>query len=153
MVRFAIGLLSVGMILAAGNAGCVIVGGSHPEPGPCTLHPGEHSLVTDETDAAGDLTFDDSITEALTAIARRPGLAPAEQAHLVCVTMHRVTFDDSRLRVLTTLIDNPEFSPRAKSAILRSLVAIPFESSRTTLLQAMEGRGDAERLRAEGLEP
>ena len=142
MIRKTMGTVTVaGLILAlAGGCGA---GAYYEDDGHCPLHPGERSVVTDEIDAAGGLTFDDAKVQALSSVARRPGLTPAEQEHLVCVTIGSVVLDESRLRVLRTLIDNPDFGPRAKSAILHYLDAFPFDDSRTTLLRATEGRGDA----------
>ena len=142
MIRKAMGAVAVAGLAFALAGGCA-AGAYYEDDAPCPLHPGERSVVTDEIDAAGRLTFDDAKVQALSSVARRPGLAPAEQEHLVCVTIGSVVFDDSRLRVLRTLIDNPDFGPRAKSAILHNLGAFPFDDSRTTLLRAMEGRGDA----------
>src|SRR4051812_35308209 len=113
MVRQTIGSIAVTVAIELGVAGCA-AGGYHDD-GPCPLHPGDRSATTDEIDAAAALAFDDSKSQALSAVARRPGLTSAEQEHLVCVTFRAVTFDDSRLKVLTALIRNPEFSPRAKS--------------------------------------
>ena len=141
MIRQMTGGVIVAALAAALAGGCA-AGAYYEDTGPCPLHPGERSVVTDEIEAAGGLTFDDAKVQALSSVARRPGLTPAEQAHLVCVTLHSVVFDDSRLRVLKTLIHNPDFSPRAKSAILHNLGAIPFDDSRATLLREMEGRGD-----------
>jgi hypothetical protein len=131
-------------LVATHLAGCAAgVGGGGYHGGPCPLHAGERSLISDEIDAAARLAFDNSKADALASVAARPDLTPGEQEYLVCVTSHVLTFDHDRVRVLETLIDNPAFSPRAKSAILHNLDAFPFDHTRTQLLHRMRGRGDA----------
>jgi hypothetical protein len=138
MARHAIAAASLMCGLMYGFVGCAPA----QYHDPCAVRPGEWSVAIDEIDAAGRLDFDPSRTQILRSVAARPGLTPAEQEHLVCVTLHRVDFDPSRQVVLRTLIQNPEFSPRAKAAILRNLELIDFDPARSQLLREMHGRGD-----------
>ena len=119
-------------------AGCAV----GPPHDPCPVHSGEHSVTIDEIDAAGRLDFDPSRAQILESIAARRGLTPAEQEHLVCVTLHRLDFDPSRQTVLRRLIHNPDFSPLAKTAILRNIELIDFDPARADLLREMHGKGE-----------
>ena len=57
----------------------------------------------------------------------------------------RLDFDPARVQVLKALIRNPDFSPVAKSAILRNLHLIDFDPARSELLREMQDRGDSSR--------
>src|SRR5262245_1336390 len=86
----------------------------------------EDAAVLAEIDAAGKLDFEDSRVNALKQVAGRSGLTPANQVHLVNVTLRKLSFDQGRVDVLLTLIQNPAFSPAAKEAIFRQMERLDF---------------------------
>ncbi len=129
-------LITIGLLAAFAAGGCA----GHQ----CRVEDeDQRTVTTDEIDAAGKLTFDQSRAEVLTSIAARKGLNPIEQQQLVCVAMNKLQFDDSIEHVLNTLIDNPDFSQYGKSKILQNITKLKFDDTRTKILKRMQGRGEA----------
>lgn len=90
-----------------------------------------------EIDAAMKLSFDDSKTAALKAIALRKNLSPAAQVHLVNSSMQGLSFADSRLEVMKTLAANPAFCVPAKQTMLAQIDRLDFEGYKRDLLAAI----------------
>ena len=141
-------LASVGL-LAVSLSGCIVVGidrhhGSReteaPEapPVPATAD----SVVFSEINTASDLTFENNKLDALNAIASRPSLSTAAQVHLVHKAFARLSFEPSKVTLLETLIKNPSLSNTTKQAILSSLSKFSFENNKTTILSALNQRGE-----------
>ena len=101
-----------------------------------------NSVAIAEIDAAGNLTFENSKAEALKAIAGRASLPVGAQIHLIHRTFSRLDFEPSKVAVLQVLIKNPGFANAAKQTLLAQLAKFAFENNKTTLLAALNERGD-----------
>lgn len=131
--RFAV----AAMALWAG--GCVIVSEEDP---PVVAQPGSMEASTlAEINAAAQLSFDNSRTSALKAIAGRAGLPESAQIHLIRTTFQRLSFENNRMTVLQALIENESFTYAAKQAVLVNISKFAFDSNRTALLQLLDKRG------------
>ena len=131
-------------LLAVSLSGCIVVGIGHqtekPEaaPMPATAD----SVVISEINTASGLTFENNKLEALNAIASRTTLSTAAQVHLVHKAFSRLDFEPSKVTLLQTLIKNPGLSNTTKQAILNSLSKFSFENNKTTILAALNQRGE-----------
>ena len=93
-----------------------------------------------EIDAVGKLHSDSGKYEGFKAIARRNPLRTEAQVHLVKPVFSSLYSESDAEDVLVTLIDNPSFSCAAKLAILRRLDSLSSESSKMTILKAINER-------------
>jgi hypothetical protein len=95
-----------------------------------------------EIDAVGNLRSDSGKYEGFRAIAAREALRTEAQVHLVKPVFNSLYSESDTEDVLVTLIDNPGFSCTAKLAILRRLNSLSSESSKMTILKAINERGE-----------
>ena len=142
-------ILASAALLAVVLSGCIVVGverhhGDHgteaPEapPAPATAD----SVVFSEINTASSLTFENNKLDALNAIASRTSLSTAAQVHLVHKAFAKLDFEPSKVTLLQTLIKNPSLSNTTKQAILTNLAKFSFENNKTTILAALNQRGD-----------
>ena len=111
-------------------------------PGAKVIHvPDDDPATIAEIDAAARLSFDPYKQDALSRIARREGLPPGAQVHLVDVTIAHLSFDPYRIQVLKTLIRNPTFANAGKTRILQKLDQLSFDPYKQDVLQAISDRG------------
>jgi hypothetical protein len=141
-------LLTASWILASG---CVVsIGGNEkthqrqevPKPSPVVVVAAntEDSATLAEIDAITKLAFDNGKRDGFMAVASRGGISPGVQVHLVNTALRSLSFDAAKVEVLVQLTQNPTFSPAAKEAILRQIDLLAFESSKTTVLNAIQER-------------
>src|SRR3569832_2506402 len=106
--------------------GCINLsfGGHRPPPAPSApinvipsapFMPSDAATIA-EIDAAARLNFDSAKKESLAQLARRPGLTPPVQVHLVNVTYRSFSADHAKVELLQVLIANPGFSDAARRA-------------------------------------
>ena len=116
---------------------------SEPEEPPIVIQPGSAEAATfAEIDAAGNLSFDDSRTTALKAIASRANLSERAQVHLIDSVFRRLSFEHSRITVLQALIENEAFTYAAKQKLLGNLSKLAFDSNRSAVLHMLDKRGE-----------
>lgn len=118
-----------------------LAGGCSVVIGPC---PGERPMddaVMDEIDAVSKLTFDNARLDGFKNIAERPCLPAEAQVYLVKKTMNSLVFENAKMDVLLALIKNPYFLAEGKKAVLKCLDGFTFDSSRQTILEALNRRG------------
>lgn len=124
-------------------SGClVIVKEEKTEPVPAPIPtdcPYAGETIT-AIDAVATMSFDSDKRRAYTAIARRKHLCDAPQVHLVGAVFKHLSFENSREAVLMTLINNPEFSPAGEQAVLRNIDKLSFDSTRSRIIKAINGR-------------
>jgi hypothetical protein len=102
----------------------------------------EDSATIAEIDAAGQLSFDPSRTDALKRVASRANISSAVQVHLVNTALKRITFEPNKVEVLQALIANPAFSVAAKECILKQLNQLTFEPNKAAILEAIQKKAD-----------
>ena len=93
-----------------------------------------------EIDAVGELSFDSERRSGYKRIARREGLRPVAQIHLVGAVLDTLSRDDAKQDVLLTLIKNPSFSSVTEHEILNSIDQLVFESTKKDILKAISDR-------------
>jgi hypothetical protein len=103
------------------------------------LTPGDAATMA-EIDAAAKLRFDGAKQESLNELARRPGLSPAAQVHLVNTVYRKLSFDNAKVDLLRTLILNPAFSDAARQAIVTQLDHLAFDSHKQEILRQLNQR-------------
>ncbi len=108
-------------------------------PAPSPLAPADAATVA-EIDASARLSFEAAKKESLSQIARRPGLSPTAQVHLVNVAYRTLSFDSSKVELLRTLIANPAFSDAARQAIVTQLDHLSFDSHKQEILRQLNQR-------------
>lgn len=142
IARLSVLLLAVALLAGCGSTNVIVV--AHPP-----AHPPDDSRVVyvdddvtiKEIDAASALTFSASRADHLKRIAKRPNLGPRAQVRLVDAAFANHDFDSHVTAVVRTLIDNPVFCAPAKQRVLDRLDELTFDSSRQSLLRAMDKRG------------
>ena len=93
-----------------------------------------------EIDAVGKLHSDSGKYEGFKAIAGREPLRAEAQVHLVKPVFSSLYSESDAEDVLVALIENQSFSCAAKLAILRRLDSLSSESSKMTILKAINER-------------
>lgn len=130
------GLLVVGLVsLALCVGGCTVIVG-----GETRGHRGGSDATIVEIDAVGKLSFDSERKEGYERIARRQGLSPGAQVHLVEAALGKLSFDNAKEELLLTLIENPSFCGAAERKILESIDRLAFESAKKKVLKAISDR-------------
>ena len=124
------------------SGGCSVTIGTGPGPDrvPRRSCP-DQDVTLSEIDAVSQLSFDSGKLDAYKDIAARPQLSAPAQAYLVQRALDDLSFESSRLVVVQTLIKNPDFLAEGKQAILDNLTAFSFDSSKQSVLTALNKRG------------
>ncbi len=130
--------------------GCIIVH-KHTEHKSCppqVVEPcGDGAVYIDgestsaEIEAVRSLDFSSERAEHLNRIARRPGINPDAQVHLVKTTFEVLDFESEKMQVLQTLIKNPTLTVQGKNCILHHLKELDFSSNRKAILDALDKHG------------
>ena len=131
---------SFAALLLLALPGCVVAVGNSTSTPPAYFFPGPGTITGDEISASGSLQSEANRKTQLLGIAARPGLAPAEQTHLVNIAMNHLDSDADKKTVLLALITNPNFSNEGKKTIFYYIPKFSSDSNRVTLMEAMRNR-------------
>lgn len=144
-------VLGLALVLTSLAPGCVVLDFSkdqsrhRPPAAPLPLVPESDAAVVSEIRAASRLNYESSRLEALNGLATRPGLSPTAQVHLASAILGSLTYESSRVEAATRLINNPATTDEALRFITDHLQAFTFESSRVSVLAAIQARRSAAR--------
>ena len=131
-------VLLSGLIFLGGCSVTIGTGGGRRGP----ERPCHHGDVTiSEIDAVSQLSFESGKFNAYRNIASRPKLSAPAQVYLVQKSLDELSFESSNNAVIMTLIDNPDFLAEGKQAIFDNLDAFSFDSSKQSILSALDRRG------------